>query len=141
MSNPRTERETGDSQADAPPLLPPYSVDPETHRIEFSLKTEPGSGKKSQKEAQARREAQSGENLRLQDLEAGQKVDGFIRALAEFGVFVQIEGTRISGLAHRSEVSRMYDHVCAVVGNLYLTGVTSFSISCLTPRLQTLSRL
>ncbi|CEH13982.1 rRNA processing protein Rrp5 [Ceraceosorus bombacis] len=81
------------------------SIDPETHRMEFSLKSEPGSSAKSRKDAAARKEAQSVEKLSLQDLEVGQKVDGFIRAVAEFGVFVQIEGTRISGLAHKTELS------------------------------------
>ncbi|PWN41071.1 hypothetical protein IE81DRAFT_337927 [Ceraceosorus guamensis] len=81
------------------------SIDPETHRMEFSLKSEPGSSTKSRKDAAARKEAQSVEKLSLQDLEVGQKVDGFIRAVAEFGVFVQIEGTRISGLAHKTELS------------------------------------
>jgi len=39
------------------------------------------------------------------DYHVGDKVSGHIRATAEYGVFVQIDGTNISGLCHKSELS------------------------------------
>ncbi|WFD18124.1 rRNA biogenesis protein rrp5 [Malassezia caprae] len=39
------------------------------------------------------------------DYRVGEKVCGHIRATAEYGVFVQIDGTNISGLCHKSELS------------------------------------
>jgi len=59
----------------------------------------------------AAKKAEAGEQpakdgaLRLRDLQKGQKVKGFVRAITDFGVFVQIEGSDVSGLAHKSQVS------------------------------------
>lgn len=39
------------------------------------------------------------------DYRVGDKVRGHIRATADYGVFVQIDGTNISGLCHKSELS------------------------------------
>ena len=39
------------------------------------------------------------------DLEVGQKVAAHVRATAEYGVFLKIDGTDISGLCHKSELS------------------------------------
>ena len=39
------------------------------------------------------------------DYRVGDKVRGHVRATAEYGVFVQIDGTNISGLCHKSELS------------------------------------
>lgn len=39
------------------------------------------------------------------DYRVGDKVRGHVRAIAEYGVFVQIDGTNISGLCHKSELS------------------------------------
>ncbi|CAE6440693.1 unnamed protein product [Rhizoctonia solani] len=41
----------------------------------------------------------------LSDFKVGQKVDGRIKRVADFGIFVEIAGTKISGLCHKSEIS------------------------------------
>ncbi|PWN19489.1 nucleic acid-binding protein [Microstroma glucosiphilum] len=89
------------------------AVDAGHSKVEFSLKTVPGSSKKSKADRTAEKaEAKEAERLkkeagqlRLQDLEKGMKVNGFVRAVQEYGVFVQIEGSQISGLAHKSQLS------------------------------------
>ncbi|MCO5565819.1 hypothetical protein L7F22_019494 [Adiantum nelumboides] len=69
------------------------------NKVEMSLKSKVG-GTKSKKVS-----AKSVEATLLASLEVGQKVKGFVRALAEFGVFVQIDGTTLSGLAHKTQLS------------------------------------
>lgn len=74
-------------------------VDSSSNKVEMSLKSKIN-GTKTKKES-----AKSVDATMLASLEVGQKVKGFVRALAEFGVFVQIEGTTLSGLAHKSQLS------------------------------------
>lgn len=74
-------------------------IDSANNKVEMSLKSKLN-GSKTKKD-----DAKSLEATMLRNLEVGQKVKGFIRALAEFGVFVQIEGSTISGLAHKSQLS------------------------------------
>jgi len=40
----------------------------------------------------------------LSDFTVGQKVDGVIKKVEDYGVFVEIKGTKISGLCHKSEL-------------------------------------
>ena len=40
----------------------------------------------------------------LSDFTPGQKVDGVIKKVEDYGVFVEIKGTKISGLCHKSEL-------------------------------------
>lgn len=40
----------------------------------------------------------------LSDFTLGQKVDGVIKKVEDYGVFVEIKGTKISGLCHKSEL-------------------------------------
>jgi rRNA biogenesis protein RRP5 len=40
----------------------------------------------------------------LSDFSKGQKVDGVIKRIEDYGAFVQIQDTSISGLCHKSEV-------------------------------------
>lgn len=40
----------------------------------------------------------------LSDFTLGQKVDGVIKKVEDYGVFVEIKGTKISGLCHKSEI-------------------------------------
>lgn len=40
----------------------------------------------------------------LSDFSKGDKVDGTIKRVEEYGVFVQIQNTQTSGLCHKSEV-------------------------------------
>lgn len=41
----------------------------------------------------------------LADFEVGQKVDTTVRKVEPYGMFLQVVGSRVSGLCHRSEVS------------------------------------
>ena len=43
--------------------------------------------------------------LKISDLAVGQKVSGKITKVEDFGLFIQIEGSKISGLCHKSEVN------------------------------------
>ncbi|PKI86015.1 rRNA biogenesis protein rrp5 [Malassezia vespertilionis] len=77
-------------------------------KIEFSLKRSRLEGAPPPK--------QSGV---LRDYKAGDKVDAYVRGTAEYGVFVQIDGTDISGLSHKSELS---DNVHADVTHAFEIG-------------------
>lgn len=94
----------------APLLTRLLSVLAAQSKVEFSLRAEPGVSSKDRKgsaakKAEAGEEPTKGGALRLRDLQKGQKVKGFVRAITDFGVFVQIEGSDVSGLAHKSQVS------------------------------------
>jgi len=43
-------------------------------------------------------------SLCFADLHDGQKVDGRIKKIEDYGLFVEIEGSKLSGLCHKSEV-------------------------------------
>ncbi|KAG8709931.1 rRNA biogenesis protein rrp5 [Ceratobasidium sp. 395] len=43
--------------------------------------------------------------VRLSDFHVGQKVEGRVKSVTDFGLFIEIAGTKISGLCHKSEVS------------------------------------
>ncbi|CAO1632421.1 unnamed protein product [Jaminaea pallidilutea] len=89
------------------------AVDAANSKIELSLRSEPGASKKSKADrAKEKADAQEADKqkkqvgqLRIKDLSKGMKVNGFVRAVQEYGVFVQIEGTQISGLAHKSQLT------------------------------------
>lgn len=38
------------------------------------------------------------------DLREGEKVDGVVKKIEDYGLFIQIDGTKLSGLCHKSEV-------------------------------------
>ena len=40
----------------------------------------------------------------LTDLHEGQKIDGRIKKVEEYGLFIEMEGSKLSGLCHKSEV-------------------------------------
>ncbi len=81
-------------------------VNANQNEIEMSLKSTPGSIKPRAERAQERAEADGTKRpKRLNDFKAGDKVKGFIKNIIDFGVFVQIEGTNVSGLAHMNELS------------------------------------
>ncbi|KAH9836984.1 uncharacterized protein C8Q71DRAFT_580175 [Rhodofomes roseus] len=68
-------------------------------------------------------------SVTLADLAEGQKVDGRVKKIEDYGIFVEIEGSKVSGLCHKSELSdnkdadvtlalrsfREGDHVKAVI--------------------------
>ena len=43
--------------------------------------------------------------ITLSDLKEGQKVDGIVKKIEDYGLFVQIDGSKLSGLCHKSQVS------------------------------------
>lgn len=48
------------------------------------------------------------EKLKFEDIELGQKYTGTVTRLEEYGVFVRIDSSDVSGLAHKSECSDKY---------------------------------
>ncbi|CDS00788.1 hypothetical protein [Sporisorium scitamineum] len=76
------------------------------NEIEMSLKSTPGSIKPRAEREVERVQAQDAKRAkRLSDFKVGDKVKGFVKNVIDFGVFVQIEGTNVSGLAHMNELS------------------------------------
>ncbi|KAF8973590.1 hypothetical protein BDZ97DRAFT_1751613 [Flammula alnicola] len=43
--------------------------------------------------------------LTLSDLKEGRKVDGTVKKIEDYGLFIQIEGSKLSGLCHKSQLS------------------------------------
>lgn len=43
-------------------------------------------------------------NITLRDLSEGQKFDGIVKKIEDYGLFIEVEGTKIRGLCHKSEV-------------------------------------
>jgi rRNA biogenesis protein RRP5 len=42
--------------------------------------------------------------LTLSDLQEGQIINGRVKKIEEYGLFLEIEGSKLSGLCHKSEV-------------------------------------
>jgi rRNA biogenesis protein RRP5 len=42
--------------------------------------------------------------LTVIDLQEGQKVAGVVKKIEEYGIFIQIEDSKLNGLCHKSEV-------------------------------------
>jgi hypothetical protein len=42
--------------------------------------------------------------LSLSDFQEGQKIKGRIKRIEDYGLFIEIEGSKVSGLCHKSEV-------------------------------------
>lgn len=42
--------------------------------------------------------------ITLSDLKEGQKIDGIVKKIEDYGLFVQIDNSKLSGLCHKSEV-------------------------------------
>lgn len=81
-------------------------TDVNSNEVEMSLKSTPGSIKpRAERAGERAKDQETRRPKRLTDFKAGDKVKGFIKNIIEFGVFVQIEGTNVSGLAHMNELS------------------------------------
>ena len=61
----------------------------ETKQIEMSFRT--GASKPSA-------------TLSVGDLQIGQKIDGVVKRVEAYGLFIQINGSKLSGLCHKSQV-------------------------------------
>ncbi|BFZ59560.1 rRNA bioproteinsis protein rrp5 [Saitoella coloradoensis] len=68
------------------------SVDKEHSKVEMSLKKKAVSETKS-------------EGIKLTDLEAGQIVDGLVTKVVDYGLFIRVQDSSVSGLCHIAEVS------------------------------------
>ena len=55
--------------------------------------------------------------VKLSDLSEGQKVDAIVKKIEGYGLFLEIEGSKVRGLCHKSEVR------C-----LFLLGMTSSNL-------------
>jgi len=61
-------------------------------------------------------------------LQVGALVEGVVRRIEPFGVFVGIKGTRVSGLLHVSNISRLHVDNPGVRSLRYLAAVLEFEI-------------
>lgn len=43
--------------------------------------------------------------LTLANIKKGQEIDGHVKAIADFGIFISVDGSTVSGLCHRSQIS------------------------------------
>ncbi|GJE87565.1 U3 snoRNP-associated protein Rrp5 [Phanerochaete sordida] len=68
------------------------SVDVEKKQVEMTFRS-----------ADASRNAQS--TLKLSDFSEGQKVDAVVKKIEDYGLFLEIEGSKVRGLCHKSELS------------------------------------
>ncbi|KZT52546.1 hypothetical protein CALCODRAFT_441411 [Calocera cornea HHB12733] len=73
-------------------------IDPVKGRVEMSLR----SGTRPAKHSGA---AEASNLKHLGDFEPGQKVTGKVTGIAEFGIFIRIDDSNVSGLCHHSELS------------------------------------
>ncbi|CAE6485208.1 unnamed protein product [Rhizoctonia solani] len=69
-----------------------HTVNPETNHIELTMRS--GDINKLLKRT-----------VGLSDFQVGQKVEGRVKSVMDFGIFIEIAGTKISGLCHKSEIS------------------------------------
>ena len=50
--------------------------------------------------------ATSKEPLTLRDFQEGQIAHGRVKKVEDYGLFIELDGSRVSGLCHKSEVSK-----------------------------------
>lgn len=68
------------------------SVDLQTRKVEMTLK----SGDLS---------TRNGSSVGLADLKVGQKVDGLVKRIEDYGLFINIDRSKLNGLCHKSQLS------------------------------------
>jgi rRNA biogenesis protein RRP5 len=66
------------------------SIDSEHGRVEMTLRS--GNLKRAPK------------GLSFSDLKQGQIFEGRVKKVEEYGLFIELDGTKLSGLCHKSEV-------------------------------------
>jgi polyribonucleotide nucleotidyltransferase len=88
-------------------MQPFFSVDIENKKVELTFRS--GDLSARQREAQTKRSSS--------DLHKGEKVDGIIKRVENYGLFIQIEGTKLSGLCHKSEVCLQIFRVILILTN------------------------
>ena len=67
-----------------------YSINAEKKQLELSFRSADSSKEPS--------------SLKLSDLSVGQKVDAIVKKIEDYGLFLAIEGSKLRGLCHKSEV-------------------------------------
>ncbi|KAF9460156.1 hypothetical protein BDZ94DRAFT_1266781 [Collybia nuda] len=77
------------------------SVDLETKKVEMSLRKNPS-------------RIESSSALSFADIQIGQKVAGTVKKVENYGLFIQIDGSKLSGLCHKSQLSDNEDADTAV---------------------------
>ncbi|KAF7310754.1 hypothetical protein HMN09_00618400 [Mycena chlorophos] len=78
------------------------SVDVDNKRVEMTLRTGDLVKRK-------------GTTLSVADFAVGQKVDGAVTRIEDYGLFVQIDGSKVTGLCHKSQASHLSDNASADV--------------------------
>ena len=73
------------------------SVDEENRKVEISFRT---------------RSSTAGNNslLTLRDFQEGQVVHGHVKKIEDYGLFIELDDSKVSGLCHKSEVRRCRMH-------------------------------
>jgi rRNA biogenesis protein RRP5 len=69
------------------------SVDAENRKVEMSFRTRSGTTSNTSL-------------LTLRDFQEGQVVHGHVKGVEDYGLFIEIDESKVSGLCHKSEVSR-----------------------------------
>ena len=46
----------------------------------------------------------NGSCVGLADLKVGQKIDGFVKRIEDYGLFINIDQSKLNGLCHKSQV-------------------------------------
>ena len=69
------------------------SVDEENCKIEMSFRTKSSTTRKDSL-------------LTLRDFQEGQIVHGHVKKVEDYGLFIELDDSKVSGLCHKSEVSR-----------------------------------
>ena len=54
-------------------------------------------------------QTKEGSTMKMSDLSEGQKVDAVVKKIEDYGMFLEIEGSKLRGLCHKSEV--IYAHL------------------------------
>ena len=49
-------------------------------------------------------------SLNISDLQEGQKVEGRVKKIEDYGLFIEINGSKLAGLCHKSEVRHEIVH-------------------------------
>ena len=68
-------------------------MDKENRKIEMSFRTKSGSASKDPL-------------LALRDFQEGQVVHGHVKRVEDYGLFIGLDDSKVSGLCHKSEVRR-----------------------------------
>ena len=73
-------------------FTPSISVDAENKKVEMTFRSEEFIKHSSK--------------FTITSVSPGQKVDGIVKKVENYGLFIQIDGSKLQGLCHKSEVCR-----------------------------------